>query len=166
MPTSEDGQLRVGNPISRIALWLLLGGWFGAFLLFGAVVAPTAFAVLPSSEIAGTLVGPVITQLHLYGAVAGVAIALLSHRLGRSPWLSAVPVALSALCAFSHFGISAEISEIRDLTFGPGGNADAAVRFGQLHRISMAIYVGVGLAVTALVGMHASADARSIALPR
>lgn len=151
-----------GHPIARIALWLLLGGWFGAFLLFGAVVAPTAFAVLPSSQIAGTLVGPVITKLHLYGALAGVGIAGLSHRIGRPRWLSAIPLLLSAACLYSHFGISAEIDEIRDLAFGPEGSAAVAVRFGQLHRISMAIFIGVGLGVTALVGLHASGDARQV----
>ena len=155
-----------GHPISRIALWLLLGGWFGAYLLFGAVIAPTAFAVLPSSQVAGTLVGPVLTKLHLFGAVGGLAIALLSHRLGRRRWLSTIPLALSALCFYSHFGVSAELAEIRGLAFGPGGSADVAVRFGFLHRVSVGIFVAVGIAVTALVGLHAVDDARSVAAAR
>jgi hypothetical protein len=144
----------------RASLWLLLGGWFGAYLLFGAVVAPTAFAVLPSTQWVGQLVAPVITKLHLYGAVAGIALAPIAKALGRSRLLIAAPIALSALCAYSHFGVSAELAEIRGLSFGAGATPELAERFSELHRLSLAIFVGVGLAVTALIGLHAHADAR------
>jgi len=150
-----------GRPIVRTALWLLLGGWFGGFLLFGAVVAPTAFAILPTSQIAGTLVGPVLTKLHLFGAAAGIPIAALSHMLGRRHWLAVVPVLLSALCCYSHFGVSAELAEIRMLTFSAAGSADLASRFGFLHRVSIGIFIAVGVCVTALIGLHAHADAQS-----
>ena len=49
---------------------LLLGGWFGSWALFALVIAPTAFRELPSGEIAGQLVGPVLRVLHYYGIVA------------------------------------------------------------------------------------------------
>ncbi len=151
-----------GRPWVRTELWLLLGGWFGSYLLFGAVIAPTAFAVLPTTEIAGTLIGPVLTNLHLFGALAGVPVALLSRSLGRSRVLVGIPVALSALCLYSHFGVSAEMAEIRNLAFGPGGNPESAARFGDLHRASVGVFVFVGLVVTALISLHARADARSI----
>ena len=32
-----------GSTALRSVLWLLLGGWVGAWMLFGAVVAPTLF---------------------------------------------------------------------------------------------------------------------------
>ncbi len=144
----------------RTCLWLLLGGWFGSFLLFGAVITPTAFAVLPSSELAGNLIGPVLTKLHLYGALAGIALTLVSKSIGRGPLLVAAPIALSALCLYSHFGVSAQLAEIRDLSFGPDGSAEIAARFAALHRISLAIFVGVGISVTALIGFHARADSR------
>lgn len=142
----------------RTALWLLLGGWFGAYLLFGAVVAPTAFAVLPSTELAGEFVGPVLTKLHIYGGLAGIALALVSKPLGRSPLLVAAPLALSALCLYSHFGVSTELAEIRNRAFGPGGDPELAARFAALHRLSLSIFVGVGMAVIALIGLHARAD--------
>jgi hypothetical protein len=146
----------------RTCLWLLLGGWFGSYLLFGAVVAPTAFAVLPSTQLAGDLVGPVLTKLHLYGAFAGIALALVSRALGRGTLLVAVPVALSALCLYSHFGLSTEMAEIRGLAFGPDATAEITARFNALHRISLALFVGVGIAVTALIGLHAAADSRTL----
>ena len=72
--------------VLRTALWLLLGGWIGAWLLFGGVVAPTAFRTLPSTEVAGLLIGPVLTWLHLYGAAAGIASTnSVSPRTSRSP---------------------------------------------------------------------------------
>ena len=151
----------LGQTLLRTCLWLLLGGWFGSYPLFGAVIAPTAFAVLPSTELAGKLVGPVLTKLHLYGAFAGIALALTSKALGRSPLLVTAPIALSALCLYSHFGVSAELAEIRNLSFGPDGTAGVAARFSALHQISLALFIGIGSAITILIGFHARADART-----
>ena len=53
-----SGQL--GAALLRGLLWLLLGTWIGSWLLFALVVAPTAFRVLPSTHVAGTLVAPVL----------------------------------------------------------------------------------------------------------
>ncbi len=152
----------LGQTALRTCLWLLLGGWFGSYLLFGAVVAPTAFAVLPSTQLAGDLVGPVIMKLNLYGAFAGIALAVVSKALGRGNLLIALPVALSALCLYSHFGVSAELAEIRSVSFGPDATAESAARFSALHRISLAVFISVGVAVTALIGFHARDDARTM----
>ena len=163
MPDSNATHRPTGaQTLLRTCLWLLLGGWFGSYLLFGAVIAPIAFAVLPSTEMAGSLVGPVLTRLHLYGALAGVPLALVSKLLGRNPLLITTPVALSLLCVYSHFGVSAELTEIRHLHFGAAATPEVAARFSQLHRISLAAFIGVGMAVTILIGSHARADARSM----
>jgi hypothetical protein len=150
-----------GQTVLRTCLWLLLGGWFGSYLLFGAVIAPTAFEVLPSTQLAGDLVGSVLMKLNLYGAFAGIALALVSKALGRGNLLVAVPIALSTLCLYSHFGVSAELAEIRDASFGPDASVEIAARFGVLHQISLAVFIGVGIAVTTLFGFHARADSRS-----
>jgi hypothetical protein len=152
----------LGQTALRTCLWLLLGGWFGSYLLLGAVITPAAFAVLPSTELAGKLIGSVLTKLHLYAAVAGIVLALVSKSLGRGPLLAAAPLALSALCLYSHFGVSAQLAEIRDLSFGPNGSAEVAARFAALHRISLAIFIGVGAAVTILIGCHARADSKTL----
>ena len=159
-PKSTRGGV-LGQTALRTCLWLLLGGWFGSYLLFGAVIAPTAFVVLPSTELAGEFVGSVLTKLHICGALAGIALALVSKWLGRGPLLVIAPIALSALCLYSHFGVSAQIAEIRELAFGPDGTAEVAARFGALHRISLSIFIGVGVGVTALIGFHARADSRN-----
>ncbi len=142
----------------RSALWLTLGAWIGAWLLFGAVVAPTAFRVLPSTEVAGSLVGPVLEALHLYGAAAGALLALLAVALGRGRLLVALPLLMSAVCLYSHFGVSAELSEIRDLAFGPGGAPEFAARFTRLHRVSLGLFMGLGGAAVGLLVLHSRAD--------
>ena len=144
----------------RALLWLLLGGWVGVWLFFALVVAPTAFRVLPSTEVAGGLIRPVLAALHLYGGGAGIALAALAWRLGRSHPAVWLPLAMSALCLFSQLGVSAEIEEIRELAFGPGGSVEIAARFHLLHRLSMGIYTAVGVAGLVLVAIHARADAR------
>jgi hypothetical protein len=152
----------LGPSLIRASLWMLLGGWFGAYLLFGAAIAPTIFAVLPTTEMAGSLIAPILTKLHLYGALAGLPLALLSRSLARSHLLVAIPIALSLVCLYSHFGLSAEMAEIRDLSFGSDGNPEAAARFGLLHRISLGAFVGIGATLTLLIAMHAKADAESM----
>ena len=69
MSTSEARRLWL-----RTALWVVLGWWIGGWALFAFVVARTAFRVLPSTQVAGQLVGPVLAALHLYGAAAGIAL--------------------------------------------------------------------------------------------
>jgi hypothetical protein len=101
-------------------------------------------------------------KLNLYGAFAGIALALVSKALGRSSLLVAVPIALSALCLYSHFGVSAELTEIRSVSFGPDATAETVAHFGALHRISLALFIGVGIAVTALIGFHARDDSRTM----
>lgn len=150
----------LGRFALRIGLWLVLGGWIGAWFFFGAVVAPTAFRELPSTEIAGTLIGPVLTALHLYGVAAGLVLAAMAQALGHSLWLRLIPLALSAACLYSHFGVTAQIAEIRGQIFGPGGNVEAAERFRSLHALSMSLFVGVGLVAIVLAMLHAWADTR------
>jgi len=152
----------LGQTALRTCLWLLLGGWFGSYLLLGAVIAPTAFAMLPSTDLAGKFMGSVLTKLHIYGAFAGIALALVSKSLGRGPVLVTVPIVLSAICLYSHFGVSAQLAEIRNLAFGPDGTADVAARFGELHRRSLALFIGIGIAVTVLIGFHARADSQRL----
>jgi Domain of unknown function (DUF4149) len=149
----------------RGGLWLLLGGWLGAWWLFAFSVARTAFNVLPP-ETAGKLVGPVLDNLHLFGGVAGVALALLARALGRGFWHQTLPLVMAGLCLFSQFAVTSEIERLRDLAFGPAADAATLTRFWQLHGASMAIYTVVGLLALVLTGLHAWADASGAEAPR
>lgn len=145
----------------RGALWLALGGWVGIWILFGLVVAPTAFRVLPTAELAGSLIGPVLDVLHLFGAVAGLVLGLIAWRLDRGPLQRILPLAMGAACLYSQFGVSAEIAEIQEMAFGPQGSETLVARFTQLHRISVGIFLAVGVAALVLTALHARDDARS-----
>ena len=146
----------------RSALWLLLGGWIGAWLLFGLVVAPISFSGLPSTELAGMVVGPVLTALHLYGAVAGLALGLIAAALGRGSVMLALPLVMAALCLYSHFGLTAQISELREIAFGPTGNTEAAVLWGQLHRSSVTLFIAIGIGALVLLGLHVRAEGEPV----
>jgi hypothetical protein len=138
----------------RSALWLALGGWVGSWTLFALVIARVAFRVLPSAEVAGHLVSPVLAVLHLYGAVAGVALAGLAIALRRGWLLVALPLALSLGCLASQYGVTPQMEALHELAFGAAGNIEAAARYRQLHGISMGIFTSVLLGAIALVVLH------------
>jgi hypothetical protein len=117
-----------------------------------------AFQLLPSTRIAGSLVGPILTALHLYGAVAGAILALLAWRLERGRLRIGLPLLMAVACLYSHFGVSGEIAEISDRAFGPAGSEALAARFGRLHQLSLGIYIAVSAAAVALVVLHARSD--------
>ena len=78
----------------KAVLWLSLGGWIGALTLFAFGVAPLAFTVLPSTELAAKLVGPLLMGLNLYGIAAGIGLAAIAADYGviavgrDAPWQS------------------------------------------------------------------------------
>ena len=94
----------------------------------------------------------------------------ISHTIGRSALMWGLPLLLSALCSYSHFGVSSSIAEIRPEVFGQVGNEFASGRFNELHRTSMAIFNSVLGCVALLVGLnayaHASAARGSVQTPK
>jgi hypothetical protein len=160
LPSAQRHASRAPGTALRSLLWLTLGGWVGSWACFGLLVAPMAFQLLPSTRLAGTLVGPILTALHLYGAVAGGLLALLAWHMGRG-WLRiGLPLAMSLACLYSHFGLTAEIAELSGKAFGPEGSETLAARFNALHERSLAIYVAVSAATLGLVVLHARSDSR------
>jgi hypothetical protein len=149
---------RTGDVLAVAGLFCLLGGWLGALLLFGVVVAPTAFRVLPGPEMAGKLVGPVLGSLNRYGIGAGVALAGIARILGRRWLLTVLPLAMAAMACISEFGITAAIARVRPLAFGPDPDPAALARFGQLHGLSVALFGITGVTGLFLVWLHARAE--------
>jgi len=147
-----------GTVALRSCLWLVLGVWLGAWMLFAVGVAPIAFRVLPSTEVAGSLVSPLLRGLHLYGMAAGLTLAGIAAGLGRGRLLVMLPVALAGLCAVSEFWVTAAISLVRPEAFGPGATADAAARFSSLHITSRTLYFFVLVGLVALTMLHSRAD--------
>ena len=144
--------------VLRSALWLTLGGWIGSWAFFALVIARLAFRVLPSPEVAGHLVRPVLDVLHWYGVGAGLALAALAAVLGRGRLLVGLPLFLAVASLATQLGVTPRLEAIRNLAFGPGGNPEAAAEYGRLHGISMAIFTSVLLGAIALVPLHARRD--------
>ncbi|MDH3519451.1 MAG: DUF4149 domain-containing protein [Myxococcales bacterium] len=150
---------RAQTPL-RLLLWLTLGAWIGVWLLFGLVVAPTAFRVLPSPHLAGSLVGPVLESLQLFGAAAGLGLAAIAAWLRCGLLQRLLPLGMGLVCLYSQFGLSAEIAEIQNGAFGPQGSEALATRFNQLHRLSVGLFVAVGIGALTLAALHARDEAR------
>lgn len=149
--------------VAGVVVLVLVSAWLGAVLLFGAVVAPAAFAALPTRALAGAVVGRILPVLFLTGMGVGAGLLLLAIRPWR-PGLAAAGGVLVLACATSHFVIGARITRLR-ATIGstldalPAGDPQRAL-FGQLHAMSVA---GLGLAVVAAM---AAAWLASVALRR
>lgn len=115
--------------------------WLGAALLAVAVVAPAAFAVLPSRTMAGALVGRVLPVLFASGMVVGVLVAALlgAARGRRVPSLTALCAA--AACGVSYFLVDPRIALLREQIGGPVDALPAddprRVAFGLLHGYSV-----------------------------
>ena len=110
--------------------------------------------MLPSAELAGDLVAPVLRTLHLYGLCAGVVIFAISFAFRERRLLVVLPILLAALCATTEFGVTAAIGDIRPSTLGPGTPEDAAERFGQLHLLSRGLFGLILAGVTLLTVLH------------
>jgi len=149
------------NRLLLAARWLTLGGWLGSWALFAFVIAPTAFRVLPSGEVAGALVAPVLRTLHLYGLFAGCVLFAIAFAFREGTLRIGLPALLALLCAITEFGVTGAITDIRPSTFGPGTPEGAAERFSQLHMVSRALFGVILGGVAWLSVLQSASTARS-----
>lgn len=134
---------------------VLVGAWLGAAALMASVVAPAAFAVLPTRSLAGALVGRVLPAVFWSGLLVGLTVAALSWWLPASAWCTGAGLTLAASCAAAQLVVAPRIAAIRIAT---GGQIDALAlddparqAFGRLHGISVA-WMGLG-GVAALIAL-------------
>lgn len=146
---------------------VLLAAWLGAAALVAGVVAPAAFAVLPSRALAGALVGRVLPVLFWSGIVVGLATTALAWQLPARAWTGGAGFVLAAACAAAQLVVAPRIARIRASVAGPIDALDPAdpVRqaFGRLHGLSVA-WLGVAalaafLALVLLVRLTSSRSA-------
>jgi hypothetical protein len=130
---------------------LLLGVWLGSMMFFSFAVAPSAFAVLPTREMAGVMVTSSIGKLEVLGMVLG-ALLLLMHAANWRQRASsgAVKILQSVLlllmigsAALSRFWISPAMVSLRAQM---GGRIDDVaitdplrVEFNDLHQYSVGL---------------------------
>ena len=153
-------------PFLRYLMLLSLIVWLGGLIFFSFVVAPTAFSVLPSRHLAGSVVSRSLTALHWMGLVSGLVFLATSMLYSRLSPGSAHPLALRhlliagmlVLTATSQFGISPKIAALR-ASLGEIDNVPASdparVEFNTLHLWSTRLEVGVFLLALVLVYLTA-----------
>lgn len=133
---------------------LFLSTWLGAALFFSFVVTQTAFAVLPSSQMAGAIVNETLTIINYSGLVIGFVLLLTSF-LSKSTdfmvWIErAMFLVLSLCCALSQFVVSAWMHGLRQQIDKPVDElpADDPFKkgFAELHDYSVIL---LAIAMTA-----------------
>jgi uncharacterized membrane protein len=105
----------------RFLMLLSLVCWIGGLIFFAFVVAPTAFTVLPTTHLAGNVVGRSLSKLHWIGIVSGIVYlisSLLYSRFtdGTAHVFAARHVLLClmlALTLISQFGIIPRMDVLR-----------------------------------------------------
>lgn len=130
---------------------LLLGVWLGSMIFFSFAVAPSAFAVLPSRELAGVIVTSTIGKLETLGLLVGPLLILIqvaswrathSSKLTKSLRVILVLVMIGA-AALSRFWISPQMVSLRAAM---GGHIDdvpltdpVRMHFNDLHQYSVGL---------------------------
>ncbi len=67
----------------RFLMLLSLICWIGGLIFFAFVLAPTAFSVLPTTHLAGNVVGRALGKLHWIGFVSGIVYLISSLLYSR-----------------------------------------------------------------------------------
>jgi len=137
--------------------------WIGGIIFFAFVEAPTLFAVLPTTRLAGDVVSASLTKLHWMGLISGTVFLICSlfnnqmkHARPRPFMASHIFVVLMlALTAVSQFSITprmrnlrAEMQAVDNLAL----NASPRLEFDRLHQWSTrleggVLFLGLGVAV-------------------
>lgn len=143
--------------ISDIRL-LLIGLWLGAAVFFIAV-AQSAFAVLPSREMAGSVVSRTLLIINVSGLIIGLILLATSFikRLNIKPlrlWTERILlVVLTAACAVGQFVIGLWLSWIRAQLGRPidevAVDDPLRIQFNNLHGYS--VWVLMAAMIAALV---------------
>jgi hypothetical protein len=140
--------------ILRFLMFLSLTVWIGGIIFLSFVEAPTAFGVLPSRHMAGTVVGHSLGVLHWMGLFSGIIFLGCSMLLSSLTAGSAHPLAarhiliclMLLLTVVSQFGISPKMSALRaqlgDIDTVPATDP-GRVQFDALHVWSVRLEVAV-----------------------
>jgi hypothetical protein len=141
--------------IPALLAFALGSAWLGAATIVSAVVAPAAFAVLPTRTLAGALVGRVLPVLFWSGMLVALASIAATWTLPARAARVGAGALLFVGCAAAQLLVAPRIERIRAAVAGPMDALSATdprrIDFGRLHGLSVGL---LGLAaVAALVGL-------------
>ena len=140
--------------------------WLGAALFFASIVAPAAFAALPTAALAGAVVGRTLPSLFISGMVVGLLIVTLEFRVPRSGrrFRAAGAGVMLVACAAAQFVIGGRIERLRAMAGTPIGTLSSddprRVAFGRLHALSVAA-LGAAMIAAAAAAVAAKPTARA-----
>lgn len=137
---------------------LVVTVWVGSLLTIGYVVAPTLFATLADSVLAGTIAG----RLFRIEAWIGIACAVILLGLARfAPHdqndkmrkrMTLLAGGMLACILVGYFALQPFMAELREAAAASGGmTGDIKARFGLLHGVSSAFYLLESILGLALV---------------
>jgi len=139
--------------LARFIMWLSLIVWLGGIVFF-AVLAPNVFAVLPTRQLAGNVVGRMLPILHWMGIVSGLVFLICSMIYSRVTTGDAHPFALRHLLLYfmllltslSQFGITRKMDALRkDMVNIDSISLDdpRRIQFNALHAWSTRTEIGI-----------------------
>jgi uncharacterized membrane protein len=136
--------------IWKTLMLLALVVWIGGLILFFFVAAPTAFLVLPTTSLAGNVVGRSLAALHWMGIVSGVVFLIASLLYSRARFarplmlVNVLILIMLVLTLVSQFAITPRVHALRAQLPPPGAAADAIQgEFDRMHNWSTRLETGV-----------------------
>jgi hypothetical protein len=130
---------------------LLLALWLGAACFFSFAVAPSAFGILPSADLAGSLVSRTLMIVNLSGIIIGAFLLLSSFLPSRSAnnilvWIERLLLLIMTLgTVIGQFVIALWMSQIRFSIGRPieelAVDDPLRMQFNQLHIWSVRVLV-------------------------
>jgi hypothetical protein len=148
---APGARLGVAQQIAAFIEMLLLGVWLGSMIFFSFAVAPSAFAVLPTREMAGVMVTSTIGKVEVLGLIIGTLLILIHIAKWRSRQSSRAIKTLHAVllllmiasAGLSRFWISPAMVLLRARMGGHIDDVSATdpmrIQFNDLHQYSVGL---------------------------
>ncbi|GIZ52383.1 DUF4149 domain-containing protein [Noviherbaspirillum aridicola] len=142
---------------ARVVL-LLAVVWVGSMWTIGYLVAPTLFATLAESTLAGSIAGRLFRIEAWLALVCGLLMLGLLRMPGAVPeegrrWIRYIVLGMLACTVLGYFALNPFMAELREAAAAAGGTwePDARARFGMLHGVSSLFYLVQSLLGVALI---------------
>lgn len=150
---TDDGLAR-----SLLRTLFVLGAtaWVGGLWVVGGLVVPHLFSALSERQLAGAVAAGLFLKMYWLGHVcAALACLSLLLQFPNGFWRRAafwIVCAMSALTLISHLAVHPRMESLRgELAHRIDTLPEARQRFGDLHRISSALYLAQCLLGLALI---------------
>ncbi len=142
---------------ARFLEMLSLGVWLGAIIFLAYGLAPVAFSVAPTRELAGAIVGQSLTRLYVLSYICAAVFLLglvIEQQAGgttpaKSAWIIVLVIVMALLIVANHQFVGAKLQSLRVEMKAAFGSIDATPKdnplrqsFGRLHGVSTLLMMG------------------------